>query len=163
VGNTYDDAWLTSHQTRLAGLQGPAVRHALDTVPPPATAPAKKKRPRHEEDTLQQQVASFLNWALPSEYRWLHVPNGGRRDRVAAAILKSFGVKAGAADVLIFTPGSRFIWIELKAEKGVLSKDQKDWRDWCRTIGAPWFLCRSLDDLIVALESLQIRLKGRPI
>jgi len=157
----FDEAWLTTHQQRMAGLQGQAVRHALDTVPAPQPTSKKKKRSR-EEDDLQRQVASFLDWALPAEYRWLHVPNGGRRDRIAAAILKSFGVKPGAADVLIFTPGQRFIWIELKAAKGVLSKDQKDWRDWCRSIGAPWFLCRSLDDVIEALESLQIRLKGKP-
>jgi hypothetical protein len=113
VGNTFDDAWLTSHQTRMAGLQGQAVRHALDTVPPPAKAPAKKKRRGHEEDDLQRQVAAYLNWSLPSDYRWLHVPNGGRRDRVAAAILKSFGVKAGAADVLIFTPPLRTANAEL--------------------------------------------------
>jgi hypothetical protein len=51
--------------------------------------------------------------------------------------------------------------IELKSATGSLSRPQRAWRDWCRAIGAPWFLCRSLDDVIEALESLQIRLRVR--
>jgi len=78
-----------------------------------------------------------------------------------AALLKAFGVKKGAADVLILGWPASFIWIELKTATGTLTREQKDWRDWCRSIGAPWFLCRSLDDVIEALESLQIRLLAR--
>jgi len=141
-----------------------SVRHALDTVPAPAPAPtpAAKKPRKREEDALQQQVAAYLDRALPAPLKWLHIPNGGRRDPVVAAILKSFGTKPGAADVLILRPEG-FIWIELKALKGVLSEEQKAWRDWCRSIGAPWFLCRSLEDVIEALVSEQITLKGRPV
>lgn len=160
MGNAFDEAWLAQHQAKMARGVAASVRHALDTVPAPA--PAAKKPRKREEDALQQQVAAYLDWALPAPLKWLHIPNGGRRDAVTAAILKSFGVKPGAADVLILRPQG-FIWIELKAPKGVLSEDQKAWRDWCRSIGAPWFVCRSLEDVIEALVSEQITLKGRPV
>lgn len=41
----FDEAWLSSHQQRMAGLQGQAVRHALDTVPAPEPAARKRVRP----------------------------------------------------------------------------------------------------------------------
>jgi hypothetical protein len=104
-------------------------------------------------------VAEYLDWALPGDFRWLHIPNGEKRDPIIAAILKRMGVKQGAADVLILRPVGLFVWIELKSNTGSLSRPQREWRDWCRAIGAPWFLCRSLDDVIEALESLQISLR----
>lgn len=41
----FDDAWLSSHQQRMAGLQGQAVRRALDTVPAPAKVARKRPKP----------------------------------------------------------------------------------------------------------------------
>ncbi|MGL4442993.1 MAG: VRR-NUC domain-containing protein [Alsobacter sp.] len=113
------------------------------------------------EQELQIAVAAFLDVALPTDWRWLHVPNGGWRTPAEASLMKAMGQKAGAADVLILPPAGRFIWIELKSPAGRLSDSQADWRDWCASIGAPWFLCRSLDDVIEALASLQIRLRAR--
>jgi len=120
--------------------------------------PAPIQRP---EQGLQITVAAFLDWALPEDYRWLHIPNGEKRNPVIAAILKAMGVKPGAADVLILCPNGRFIWIELKSTKGRLSTDQASWRDWCHAIGAPWFLCRSLDDVVAACEDAGVPLLGR--
>lgn len=122
-------------------------------------AAARKPVSRPEQE-LQIQTAEFLDWALMPPARWLHIPNGEKRDDHIAAILNAMGVKPGAADILVFTPGGRFIWIELKSETGRLSASQVDWRDWCRSIGAPWFLCRSLADVIEALTSCQVRLRG---
>jgi hypothetical protein len=182
----FSEDWYRDHQQRVAAMRArprlvdrDAAAVRLDVVgapgqgrvnletrveaaPAPIEAKAEKKSTRQRlEDELQKQVAGFLDWALPAGFRWLHVPNGGRRDPVVAAILKGFGVKPGAADVLILTPAGRFVWIELKSPTGQLSSEQQDWRDWCRAIGAPWFLCRSLDDVVEALTSLQIRLRVR--
>ncbi len=124
-------------------------------------SPAPSRRNRHDEDDLQEAVAEFLDMALLPPARWLHIPNGGTRDTKEAARLKAMGVKAGAADVMVLTGAGRFIWIELKSATGRLRPEQAQWRDWCQTIGAPWFLCRSLADVIEALTSCQVRLKGR--
>lgn len=124
----------------------------------PAGKPRTLSRDAPLETPLQIAAASYLDLALPEPLRALHIPNGELRHPAVAGKLKAMGVKEGAADLLIlgFHP---FIWIELKSAKGRLTQAQKDWRDWCRSIGAPWFLCRSLEDIAEALESLQIRLK----
>jgi hypothetical protein len=153
---------LKAHQARMGRT------HPVPAAPACVSADAPVSRPKrgHPEDDLQRQVAEFLDLALPHPLKWLHIPNGGKRDPVVAAILKAFGTKEGAADCLILgwmTPEGRptFIWIELKSPTGSLSPPQREWRDWCRSIGAPWFLCRSLDDVIAALTSLEIRLRVR--
>jgi len=121
-----------------------------------------KQPKRRDEEALQKQVAALLDWALPWDYRWLHIPNQkGTRKGFEVQILKSFGVKPGAADVLILTPQRTFVWIELKAPKGVLSDEQKHWRDWCHVVGAAWFCCRSLDDVIAACQDAGIQLRAR--
>lgn len=127
----------------------------------PSPAPSRQPKQRPEEE-LQKVVAEYLDYSLVPPARWLHIPNQrGTRAQFENELLKAMGVKAGAADVLVFTPGGRFIWIELKSETGRLSAEQQDWRDWAQTIGAPWFLCRSLADVIEALTSCQVGLKGR--
>ena len=67
------------------------------------------KRP---EQALQIATAEFLDWALMPPYRWLHIPNGERRDAVIGKILKAMGVKPGAADALILGPSFPFCWLE---------------------------------------------------
>lgn len=126
-------------------------------------APTRRARP---EQDLQILVAEALDWGLPPPLRWMHIPNGEKRDPVSAAILKGMGVKPGAADGLILGThvhhGLPFFWLELKSKDGRLSDDQKDWRDWCLAIGAGWALCRSLGDVHAALADAGIQLKVRP-
>lgn len=165
--------WYREHQQRVAGMSPRAPLRLVDRdacLNPPKTsvaveakanAGASKRKPVVPEEEIQVLVAAFLDRALPRDYRWLHIPNGGARSKREGGLFKAMGVKAGAADVLILTPVGKFIWIELKTATGRLRPGQEDWRDWCRSIGAPWFLCRSLDDVIEALESLQIRLRVR--
>lgn len=180
MGAGFDAAWYEAHQAKVARQrQAAAPTPANDFQPAgdgsnctggtqarPRGASGKKplthSRDAPLENPLQKAVADFLDLALPPPLKWIHVPNGELRDPAAAGKLKAMGVKKGAADVLILGfQGSRFIWIELKSRSGRLSEDQKAWRDWCLSIGAPWFLCRSLEDVRDALESLQIRLMAR--
>lgn len=57
-----------------------------------------------------------------------HIPNGGERNKVVALKLKNQGVKKGIPD--IFFPCARKgfygLYIEMKKEGGVLSKEQKN-------------------------------------
>ena len=45
---------------------------------------------------------------------WTHIPNGGRRSPIEAAIFKSLGVRAGSPDLLIIRAGQP-MFLELKA------------------------------------------------
>lgn len=178
----FSEQWLQEHNARIARQRGAALEIPANDVHPAGdgsnySGGAQARRPKGRrgasgqkplhpsrdaplENPLQITVAAFLDRALPPPLKWLHVPNGELRDPAAAGKLKAMGTKPGAADCLILGwRGSGFIWIELKSRSGRLSADQKAWRDWCRAIGAPWFLCRSLEDVVESLESLQIRLK----
>jgi hypothetical protein len=107
-------------------------------------------------------VAQFLDASLPADWRWFHTPNeSGTRARWENQRLSALGVKPGVADVILLKPDGRDVWIELKSARGVLSEAQKGWRDWRRSIGAAWFLCRSLEDVVAALEDCGCALRGR--
>jgi hypothetical protein len=73
--------------------------------------------------------------AVP-ELHWLHaIPNGGRRDTVTAVKLQMQGVRAGVWDlflplpILYASPPVCGCYIEMKSAKGVLSSEQKRFRD----------------------------------
>lgn len=104
------------------------------------------------EDDIQKEVATWLDYQLPKDWRWYHTPNGGQRNPATAGRLKAAGVKPGVADIIICRPSGPDIWIELKAHKGVLSDAQKDWRDWMNACGRPYFVARSLGEVIGILK-----------
>ena len=90
-----------------------------------------------EEDGIQRTLAQVLDL---NDVLWCHVPNGGWRSPVEAAILKGLGVKPGVSDCLVFDPppiskictlceqpSARGTIMELKTLTGRLTKDQKTW------------------------------------
>jgi hypothetical protein len=105
-----------------------------------------KKRKSNLEDQHQK---SLIDWAkvfrlpeLPhievgaklADYMF-HIPNGGKRGKVEAAILKGMGTKKGVSDLFLPLPmhGKPGLWIEMKApfkdskDKNYPSTDQKQW------------------------------------
>lgn len=59
----------------------------------------------------------------------IHVPNGGGRSKGEGAKLKAMGVKPGVSDLMlpVVAGGKAGLWIELKAENGVVSDEQWKW------------------------------------
>jgi hypothetical protein len=53
------------------------------------------------------------------------------------------GIK-GQCDIYAYTKGGRVVEIETKAKRGVLSENQKHWRDWCVSWGVPWMQLKPL-------------------
>lgn len=81
----------------------------------------------YSEEALQIALASYLDnleFATKS-FKWFHVPNGGKRGILTAKKLKAQGVKRGIPDICIILAAGKIIFIELKAEGGVLSPEQK--------------------------------------
>lgn len=105
-----------------------------------------------DEDTIQREVAAWLDATLPSDWRWFHCPNGGARSKATAGRLKAQGVKPGVHDIIIYPPTGSDIWIELKAHGNYLTETQKEWRDWRVAHGRPTYLARSLGEVIVHLR-----------
>ncbi len=119
---------------------------------------AKQKRP---EQVLQISAIEFLRVALPPSWRVFHVPNGGARSPIEAAILKAMGVWPGVGDLAFIGPGGRFVGAEAKAGRNGLTEDQSEWRDWCLGNGVPWFLFRTIDELVAGCADAGIPLRVR--
>ena len=105
-----------------------------------------------DEDTIQKEVAAWLDAMLPSDWRWFHCPNGGARSKATAGRLKAHGVKPGVHDIIIYPPIGSDIWIELKAHGNYLTDSQKEWRDWRLSHGRPTYVCRSVGEVIAVLK-----------
>lgn len=92
---------------------------------PVDTVPIKKPEAR-EQARLIAALRRCWN-LLPDEHRPIvfHVPNGGSRNAMEAANLKTQGVLAGIPDLVITLRGGRVLWIEMKADDGRVSPAQK--------------------------------------
>jgi hypothetical protein len=75
------------------------------------------KRRQHHEDCVQRAVCQHLQLREVRGLLWWHTPNGGKRRPIEAAIMKSLGVRAGVADLILLHAGRMFA-LELKAEDG---------------------------------------------
>lgn len=90
-----------------------------------------KSKTEHAE---QRAFFGWLQWMCNAQREPLArmayaVPNGGKRDAVTAARLKSEGVKSGVPDVCWPVPVGRFagLYIEMKIPGGSVSDAQDQW------------------------------------
>lgn len=88
-----------------------------------------------------------------------HVPNGGYRKPIEGAILKSLGVVAGTPDIFIVKGGHCFA-LELKAEKGRISDNQREAMRRLEAAGATVGVAHGLDAALSTLEQWGV-LAGR--
>lgn len=116
------------------------------------------KRP---EQALQIAIVALLDVILPRGSIVHHSPNGGRRSKAEAGLFKAMGTRAGWPDLTIFAPGIRPIFIELKAGKGRLTEGQEKMRDRLLHLGFGWHECRHEVEVVDALRSEGVELKGR--
>jgi len=90
---------------------------------------------KNEEHKNQHALVSW--WAIVCkkynlpEFALYACPNGGARNAVTGAILKREGVRRGIPDLFLAHPSNGFagMYIEMKASKGVISKDQQAFID----------------------------------
>ena len=83
----------------------------------------------HEE---QRELVKWFRQTFPS-VRIFAIPNGGARTPSTAARLKAEGVSKGVPDLCI--PAWK-MWVEMKRAKGgVVSPEQKNWRQYLESIG----------------------------
>lgn len=130
----------------------------------------------HAESQIQISIAGYLAVALKGlPATFFAVPNGGKRaskvDRDGrryspeAGRMRAEGVRAGVADIIVMTGEplrSLKIGLEVKAPKGVVSKDQKEWRTDFERAGGIYFVVRSIDDVAEALVKVGVPIRARP-
>lgn len=105
----------------------------------------------HEEGRLQRACITWFRLQYPGLAMLLfHVPNGGGRSKVEAAILKAEGVVAGVADLILLVPscGYHSLCIEMKTAKGRQSPAQKQWQEEASRHGNKYIVCRSIEEFM---------------
>jgi hypothetical protein len=103
------------------------------------------------EQQIQRAIVQHLRQRAAPGVVFLHVPNGGWRKPVEAAIFKGLGVRRGASDLLLWHAGRSYA-LELKAVGGRATDDQLKFLDDMDAAGALTALVTGLD---AALHTLQ--------
>lgn len=87
--------------------------------------------------------ADKISHAYPVIKRLYHVPNGGKRNPREAKKFKAMGVRPGVPDLClpVSRKGYHALYIELKKEKGRLTKSQKEWGDFLEQENNLWVVC----------------------
>jgi hypothetical protein len=111
-----------------------------------------KRRP---EQQLQRAVLEHLAWRGVPNLWWCHVPNGGYRTAVEAAIFKSLGLIPGVPDLLLVYRGQTY-GLELKTQGGRLSPTQIATHEWMRQAGAIVETANGIDEALACLELWQL-------
>ena len=83
-----------------------------------------------------------------------HIPNGEKRDKITAARLKKMGVKAGVPDLCIPITEGQIVWIELKTQKGRVSKKQQEVIEWLQGLGHEVYVCYGYSEAVAVLDEL---------
>lgn len=82
------------------------------------------------------------------------IPNGGKRPLRVGLEMKREGLRKGVLDLNLPVPARGFVglWVEMKTATGVLSTDQKWWREQLRAAGHDVQVCRSIESAIALLR-----------
>lgn len=117
-----------------------------------------RRRSARPEDTIQRAVVQHLRMRGAPGLVFVHVPNGGKRKPIEAAIFKGLGVRAGASDLLLWH-NSRSYALELKAEGGRATEAQLQFISDMNAAGAFACTVEGLDRALKTLETWGL-LKG---
>jgi hypothetical protein len=115
---------------------------------------------RQPETALQRVIVEHLAWCAHPDAFCFHVPLGGYRRPVEAAILKAIGTVAGVPDI-ICVYGGRVYCLELKTERGRVSDVQRVVHDRLRRAGAEVEVAFGLDAALAVLTGWGLLLRGR--
>ncbi len=122
----------------------------------------KRKRP---EQGLHIAVAQFLRVALRPPTFWTSIDHasGMKAGKLAGALRKARGVKAGLPDILVMKDSINtcVIGIELKATKGSLSPAQTDMATRFAECNAHYRVARSVEDVDFILRSFGVPLHAK--
>jgi len=103
------------------------------------------------EDKIQRAIFQHLKARKAPGTFAFHVPNGGKRKPIEAAILKGLGVVAGVPDIIAIRAGHAY-GLELKAEDGRATVKQIETIAAMEKAGATVALAVGLDAAINQLE-----------
>ena len=112
-------------------------------------------RRRQPEQELQRSVIAHLQWRARPRVWWTHIPLGGLRSKIEAAILRGLGTTRGTPDLLIIASGKAH-FLELKAPHGRVSTEQHACHEALRAAGAEVATAYGIDAALAQLEQWQL-------
>lgn len=122
---------------------------------------AVKRKTRRDEQDLEKAACELLDvLERQGKLRHAHIPNGGARSPVEAAILNGMGVKRGFPDHIILLSREFFCqhvaFVEFKRPGAKPSDEQIAWGDWLRANGYQYALIDNIDDFLAFLRKLRV-------
>lgn len=112
------------------------------------------KRP---EQALQKSICDLLNaWENQGQLRYFHVPNGGKRNKIEAAIMKGLGVRAGVPDLVVLISNGPTIFLELKAGDNKPTRYQQTWLEWLNNNGRPSYVVNDADQVYGIIKAAMV-------
>ena len=104
-----------------------------------------------DEHSIQKAIITYLRTQLRGRALVFH-PMNNPRNAIQGRRMKGQGMMAGVADICIVTKGSVAAFMEVKKERGKLSKVQQSFRDDCEALDIDYAVVRSVDDARETLE-----------
>jgi len=100
--------------------------------------------------TEHDEQAAFVEWLEWHGIPVFAIPNGSNKSKAAAAKFKAEGLRAGVPDLMIPVPTDRYagLFIEMKSDKGTLSKEQKEWLSMLADMRYATAACWGVDEAI---------------
>lgn len=117
-----------------------------------------RRRRKNPEQAIQRAVMQHVRARGVPGLVCIHVPNGGYRRPVEAAIFKTLGVRAGVSDLLLWHEGRAFA-LELKAKGRRPTEAQLEFIADMEEAGAYTAISEGLDRALAVLETWGL-LKG---
>lgn len=119
----------------------------------------QKQQPKKHGDEEHRIQCACVRW-----FRIAHkplagllyaVPNGGKRDRISAAIMKQEGVLAGVSDLNLDVPSGKHhgLRIEMKTKKGRQQLTQQRFQHDVERQGYKYVICRSLEEFVSIIDN----------
>lgn len=107
------------------------------------------------QDQSEAEVSKACrDWLDLHGYRWIRVQTGNLLAKYGPKTRMIQCAKPGTADCLVILPPNGYaLWLEWKRTKGgVQSPEQREFAEWCASVGAGYRLIRSMDELASAMR-----------
>lgn len=100
---------------------------------------------KQEESNLQSACVRWFRLQYPNLVIYA-VPNGGSRNVREAQRLKTEGVLAGVADLVVLLPQGKSLYIEMKVKGNKQTLNQKEFQQKAEVLGHTYAVCYSFED-----------------
>lgn len=97
----------------------------------------------NSEEYIQYECVQWFWNTYPNLRGLLCCNKNNSRNKIEGNKWRALGVIAGRADLVLYYDGKTY-HIEMKTEKGIQSKEQKDWASLVESSGFRYYICRSL-------------------